>query len=59
VNPATGVALAADYSPVGFAGAVLPFLSALQEDELLRTQVSRLRVDAARARLGADTHYYD
>jgi endoglucanase len=59
VDPATGVALAADFSPVGFAGAVLPFLAALDEDELLRAQVSRLRIDAARARLGADTHYYD
>jgi endoglucanase len=59
VNPATGAALEGDFSPVGFAGAVLPFLSALQEDGLLRAQVLRLTVDAARARLGADTHYYD
>jgi endoglucanase len=59
VNPATGAALEADFSPIGFAGAVLPFLEALQEEKLLRAQVLRLTVDAARARLGADTHYYD
>jgi len=59
VDPATGVALAADYSPIGFAGAVLPFLAALQEDELLRAQVARLRIDAGRAKLGAATNYYD
>ena len=59
VNPATGAALKADYSPIGFAGAVLPFLAALHEDALLRTQVTRLATDAGRARLGAATNYYD
>jgi endoglucanase len=59
VDPATGVALAANYSPIGFAGAVLPFLAALHEDTLLRAQVSRLTIDAGRAKLGAATNYYD
>jgi endoglucanase len=59
VNPATGVALEGDYSPSGFSGAALPFLAALHEDELLRAQVSRLTADAARAKLGAATNYYD
>ena len=59
VDPATGVALAANYSPVGFAGAVLPFLAALHEDALLQAQVSRLTIDAGRAKLGAATNYYD
>jgi endoglucanase len=59
VDPATGVALAANYSPIGFAGAVLPFLAALHEDALLRAQVSRLTTDAVRAKLGAATNYYD
>jgi endoglucanase len=51
--------LKADYSPIGFTGAVLPFLAVLHEDELLQKQVSRLTADAVRARLGAATHYYD
>lgn len=59
VDPATGAALKADYSPIGFAGAVLPFLAALQRDELLRAQLSRLGVDAARAKLGGATNYFD
>lgn len=59
VNPATGVALEGDYSPSGFAGAALPFLAALHEDELLRAQVSRLTIEAVRAKLGAATNYYD
>ncbi len=59
VNPATGAALKADYSPIGFAGAVLPFLAALHEDALLKAQLSRLATDAGRAKLGATTHYYD
>jgi len=59
VNPATGAALEADYAPIGFVGAVLPFLAALDEDELLRAQVTRLTQDAARARMGTATNYYD
>jgi endoglucanase len=59
VDPATGMVLKADYSPIGFTGAVLPFLAVLHEDELLQKQVSRLTADAVRARLGAATHYYD
>jgi endoglucanase len=59
VDPATGAALKVDYSPIGFTGAVLPFLAALEKDESLRDQVSRLRVDAVRARLGGATNYYD
>jgi endo-1,4-beta-D-glucanase Y len=59
VDPATGAPLAASYSPIGFAGAVLPFLSALHEDALLRVQVSRLTIDAGRAKFGAATNYFD
>jgi endo-1,4-beta-D-glucanase Y len=59
VDPASGVAFEADYSPIGFSGAVLPYLKVLQEDELLRAQLSRLRIDDGRARLGAATNYYD
>jgi endoglucanase len=59
VDPATGTVLKADYSPIGFTGAVLPFLSALHEDGVLGKQVARLKVDAVRARLGAATNYYD
>ncbi len=59
VDPANGRAVEADYSPIGFAGAVLPFLAALEEDELLSAQLSRLSIDADRARRGAATNYYD
>jgi endoglucanase len=59
VNPATGTPLKADFSPIGFVGAALPFLAALQEDELLRAHVARLTAHAARAKLGVATHYYD
>ncbi len=59
VNPETGAAIKADYSPVGYAGAVLPFLSALQRDELLEAQQQRLRANGVRATFGAPTNYYD
>lgn len=59
VDPITGAPLKADYSPIGFAGAALPFLAALHEDELVRAQVTRLQLDAVRAKLGGSTNYYD
>jgi endoglucanase len=59
VNPATGTAIRSDYSPAGYAGAVLPFLGALHEGELQRAQLARLQLDAVKARLGHPTNYYD
>ena len=59
VNPLTGVATKSDYSPIGFSGAVLPFLSALDDKPLLEKQRNRVRLAALRAKLGERTHYYD
>lgn len=59
VRPGTGAAVAADWAPIGFAGAVLPFLNALGERKLLAEQTSRLQRELLRAKLGADTNYYD
>jgi endoglucanase len=59
VDPVTGAPVKADYSPIGYTGAVLPFLAALHEDNLLRTQRARLVLDAARALAGGATNYYD
>lgn len=52
VDPLTGVAVKSDYSPIGFSGALLPFLSALGDQPTLARQ--RDRVLAA-----APANYYD
>jgi endoglucanase len=59
LNPVTGVAVAANWAPIGYSGAVLPFLSALGEDKLGEEQLGRLRREQMRAKLGGDTNYYD
>lgn len=59
VNPVTGVAIKSNYSPIGYSGAVLPFLSALGEKPALEKQRDRLRAAALRAKRGEPTNYYD
>lgn len=59
VNPVTGVPVKSDYSPLGFSGAMLPFLSALEDKAALEKQRNRIRAAALRAKLGEKTHYYD
>jgi len=59
VNPVTGVALKADYSPPGYSGALLPYLSALGDRDLLDRQRKRVQVASVAARLGKATNYYD
>ncbi len=59
VDPVRGKATKADFSPIGYSGAVLPFLSALGDGKSLEAQKGRLRVAALKARLGAATNYYD
>jgi len=59
VNPLTAVATKSDYSPIGYSGAVLPFLSALDDKPTLEKQYDRVRAAALRARLGEPTNYYD
>lgn len=53
VNPLTGNATKADYSPIGFSGAVLPFLSAAGDTPMLEKQNARVR-----AKQRGPTHYY-
>ncbi|MEO8225467.1 MAG: cellulose synthase complex periplasmic endoglucanase BcsZ, partial [Gammaproteobacteria bacterium] len=59
VNPVTGVVIKADYSPPGYAGALLPYLRALGDRELLDRQRKRVQLASVAARLGAATNYYD
>jgi len=59
VDPLTGVALKSDYSPIGFSGAVLPFLSALDDKPTLERQLDRVHAAALRAKRGEPTQYYD
>jgi endoglucanase len=59
VNVQTGLALPSDFSPIGFAGAVLPFLSALGDSVALKQQSDRLAAAASRAEWGETTHYFD
>jgi endoglucanase len=59
VNPLTAVAIKSDYSPIGFSGAVLPFLSALDDKPSLEKQRDRVRAAALRAKRGESTQYYD
>jgi endoglucanase len=59
VNPLTGVALPSTYSPIGYSGAVLPFLSALDDKATLQQQRDRIRNDSMRARQRETSNYYD
>jgi endo-1,4-beta-D-glucanase Y len=59
VDPLTAVAIKSDYSPIGYSGAVLPFLSALDDKPTLEKQRERVRVASLHAKLGERTHYYD
>ena len=58
-DAATGRATATEYSPSGFQGASLPYLSALGATELLEVQQRRVQGHALAARMGANTQYYD
>jgi endoglucanase len=59
INPATGVVHPSDFSPIGYSGAVLPFLSILGKRSELDGQLQRIRLATVRAELGASTNYYD
>ena len=54
VNPQTGVATKTDYSPIGFSGAVLPFLAATGDKSSLKKQYARLLEKDSKP-----TQYYD
>lgn len=59
VDPVSGKALKSNYSPIGYSGAVLPFLNALGETAALEKQRERVRLAMARAQRGESTNYYD
>ena len=59
VDPRTALALKSDYSPIGYSGALLPFLSALGDQPSLTRQRERVQAAALSAKAGATTHYYD
>lgn len=59
VDPATGRATKADFSPPGYAGALLPYFRALNDEAGLTQQLDHLRMAALRAKLGQATNYYD
>ncbi len=59
VDPVTGAATTSGFSPIGFSGAMLPFLSALGDRHGLDRQYSRLRWARIGAALGRPTNYYD
>jgi endoglucanase len=59
VNPLTGVAVVSDYAPIGYSGAVLPYLSVLGDTVTLDKQRARLRAAGSRTGKGGPTNYYD
>lgn len=59
VDPRTGAAIASSYSPIGYAGAVLPFLQALGDRKTLAQQLERVNAQAADARGGKPVNYFD
>lgn len=59
VDPARGTALPGTYSPIGFSGALLPFLGALGDTATLAQQRDRVHADGERAARGEKTNYYD
>lgn len=58
VDTTTGAA-EVGYQPLGFSGAVLPFLKALGEDAQLELQQQRLARSRVAGNLGQPPHYYD
>jgi endoglucanase len=59
VDPATGQAVSSSFSPIGFSGALLPYLRALGDTPTLDRQLELIRSAAQGAARGEGTHYYD
>jgi endoglucanase len=59
VNPLTAAAVKSEYSPIGFSGALLPYLSAIGDKPTLARQLDRIRSAAAKAQQADSTNYYD
>jgi endoglucanase len=59
VDPRTALAIPSSYSPIGYSGAVLPFLAALGDKPTLESQLDRVRSASTPSRWAAPTNYYD
>ena len=61
VDPSTGQPFPSNYSPLGYSGALLPFLKVLNDQDTLDSQRRRLKLARLRAKLGvgARPNYYD
>ena len=61
IDPRSGIPLPGNYQPLGYAGAVLPYLKALGDENELQRQQGRLREAAMRHTLhiGQKPNYYD
>jgi endoglucanase len=60
VDATTGAAQQTSYFPIGFSGAVLPFLQALGDHETVATQRNRLEIAATADEMSKrPTNYYD
>jgi len=59
VDPQTGRVTSSGYSPTGYSGALLPFLSATHDRPALEAQRERVRAALETAARGTATNYYD
>jgi endo-1,4-beta-D-glucanase Y len=59
VNPIDGKPRMAVYSPVGFAGALLPFCAALGDEESSKALKKIIATENEQAKSGKPTNYYD
>ncbi|HUP93115.1 MAG TPA: cellulose synthase complex periplasmic endoglucanase BcsZ [Solimonas sp.] len=59
LDPITGKPAPGDYSPVGFSGAVLPYLRALGEEKLLEKQREHIRWARLKNKVRSNSNYYD
>lgn len=59
MNPATGLPTRTEFSPVGFSGAVLPFLHSLGDKTLLQQQRERIEQTVRSTKAGDAVNYYD
>jgi len=59
IDPRTALVTSSGYSPTGYSGAVLPFLTALGDQPTVGVQQERVRAALTSAAQGVATNYYD
>lgn len=59
VDPETGRVKKGEFSPIGYAGALLPYLHALGEKDLLEKQRQRIQWARMKHKVKNDSNYYD